>query len=124
MWGFGIGLVLPLIPWGLNRFYPNPNWHLVNLPVLTFAGSPGQIQSYVLPVFIVGFISQYYIFRHNKEWFDKYNYVLAVALDSGMAIATLCATIVSAWWVPNSIVAPDGPSDYYCHGGGWEKEQK
>jgi OPT oligopeptide transporter protein len=59
------------------------------MPVLTFAGSPGAYQSFLLPVALVGFISQYWAFRHFREWFDKYNYVLAVALDSGMAIATV-----------------------------------
>jgi hypothetical protein len=28
MFGFGIGILLPLIPWGLNKLWPHSYWHL------------------------------------------------------------------------------------------------
>jgi hypothetical protein len=37
----------------------------------------------------VGYIFQYVIRRRATSWWQKYNYVLSAALDSGVAISTL-----------------------------------
>lgn len=94
--------------------------YIVNMPILTFASSPGANQSFIIPVFITGFISQYYLFRNKKEWFDKYNYVLSVALDSGMAISTLIVTgLFSIVPAPVTPYSPNGAPDFYCHDGSY-----
>lgn len=60
----------------------------------------------------VGFIFQYFIRRRYFSWWTKYNYVLAAALDSGLAVSilviffclqfpkngTIGATNINAWW--------------------------
>jgi uncharacterized membrane protein len=79
MFGFLIGFLLPFLPWTMNKVYPHRYWHLgfrttliiVNMPVLTSIPGSGQYQSYLIPIVISGFITQFYMFRFKKEWFDK-----------------------------------------------------
>jgi hypothetical protein len=108
-----------VLPWLANKAYPHKYWHLVNMPVLTFALSPGSNNSFLLPTLLVGFIFQYLHLRYRREWFDKYNYVLSIALDSGMAIATLLITFLLMWKdqiSPSGWLSPAGQApDYYCH---------
>lgn len=124
MYAFGIGLVLPVIPWAMNKVWPHPYWYLINMPILTFASSPGAPNPSILPVAIIGFIFQFYLRRYSKELFDKYNYVIAVALDSGLAIATLMFTVVLSL-AGEGVVSigplnPETEPDFYCYGGSYK----
>jgi hypothetical protein len=47
---------------------------LVNMPVLTPGPSPGEYQSAPLSEILVGFITQFYLLRFQREWFDKVNF--------------------------------------------------
>lgn len=88
---------------------------------MTIGSSSGMIQSVFLPVLVTGFIFQYCILRYRKEWFHKYNYVLAIALDSGSAVGAFVLTlfmviIPSIEQVqPISVLSPAGSPDYYCN---------
>ncbi|KIK94588.1 hypothetical protein PAXRUDRAFT_827828 [Paxillus rubicundulus Ve08.2h10] len=90
LWFFLLGVVLPVIPWYLAKKYPNSFFHFVYMPLIV-AGSaipPATAANYV-PWAIIGFIFQRVIRRRHFSWWAKYNYVLAAALDSGVAIATI-----------------------------------
>lgn len=125
MYAFGIGLLLPVIPYFFNRYYPHRYWHLLNLPILTIGAIPGSYQSGIIPIAISGFITQFYMLRYNKEWFDKFNYIMAVALDAGTALASLVVTLLVAFQPfvdinqPVGPLSPSGVSDYYCHDGNY-----
>jgi hypothetical protein len=124
MLAFPIGIVLPVIPWLLNKWKPHPNWYLINMPLLTFIGSPGGYQSAFIMAVLTGFAFQYWARRNRKEWFDKYNYTLAIALDSGMSIATLTIVLLQLATetedggdriTPSgTILAPSTSTDFYC----------
>jgi len=44
------------------------------------------ISSSMLSYFVIGFASQFWLRRWKPDWFIKYNYVLAAALDGGTQI--------------------------------------
>jgi OPT family oligopeptide transporter len=111
---FIIGAVTPIISWLITRRYPNSFFKYVNFPVIysgTGAIPPATAVNYV-SWGIVGFIFQYYIRRRNFPWWNKYNYILSAALDSGVALGavlvfftlqfpkdgTIGANNVLKWW--------------------------
>jgi len=111
---FLIGTIAPVIPWLISRKYPNSWLKYVNMPVI-FNGTglipPATAINYV-PWALVGFIFQYVIRRRHFSWWTKYNYVLAAALDAGVAISvliiffclqyprngTIGLNTIQAWW--------------------------
>ncbi|KAJ8088807.1 hypothetical protein PM082_014053 [Marasmius tenuissimus] len=88
---FLIGAIAPLIPWLINKRYPNSFMKYIHFPIV-FAGTnllpPATAINYV-PSAIVGFVFQYLIKKHRFAWWTKYNYVLSAALDSGIAISVI-----------------------------------
>lgn len=118
--GFPIGFVLPFLPWLANRFYPSQYWQLINVPLLTsFGNNVGAIQAVIIPVAIIGFTTQFYMKRNHTKWFDKYNFLLSIALDSGMAISVLVLTVYQslaedASTLSVSTLRPASVPDFYC----------
>ncbi|KAJ3218187.1 hypothetical protein HDU67_006449 [Dinochytrium kinnereticum] len=86
--GFGIGLVLPVIPWSLHKAFPKSGWHYVNIPLIViFPGlGAGSTRSELITPLLVGIIVNYFIKKHRHGWWKKYAYVMSAALDSGLAI--------------------------------------
>jgi len=111
---FLLGAFLPVVPWVLTKKYPDMWFKYINFPVM-FSGTgaipPASAVNYV-PWTIVGFIFQYVIRRRHFSWWTKYNYVLAAALDTGVAFAILIiffclqypqngligANTIQIWW--------------------------
>ncbi|KDQ52977.1 hypothetical protein JAAARDRAFT_137861, partial [Jaapia argillacea MUCL 33604] len=87
---FLIGAVAPIIPWLINKRYPNSFFKYIN-PII-FNGTsgipPATAINYV-PWAVVGFIFQYVIRRRHFSWWTKYNYVLSAGLNAGLAISVL-----------------------------------
>ncbi|KAI8903159.1 OPT oligopeptide transporter protein-domain-containing protein [Gorgonomyces haynaldii] len=116
--GFLAGFILPVIPWLLNKYYPNNFWHLINVPLLVFNNTFAKNLGPLLPTLAVSFYTQYFLKRYRTEWFDKYNYVLAIALDSGAAIAVFVIALMQAFISadiapPPSLLNPKN-ADFYC----------
>ncbi|KAF8816614.1 small oligopeptide transporter [Phlegmacium glaucopus] len=88
---FLIGVITPIVTWGLSKKFPNSIMKYINMPVI-FSGTalipPATAINYV-PWALVGFVFQYWIRRRYFSWWTKYNYVLSAALDSGVAISIL-----------------------------------
>ncbi|XP_031383463.1 oligopeptide transporter 4-like [Punica granatum] len=107
-WFFLGGAAGPVVVWLLHRAFPKQTWiPLINLPVLLGAtgsmppATPLNYNSWV----IVGTIFNFFIFRYQKKWWQRYNYVLSAALDAGVAFMgvliyfTLGITNTSVdWW--------------------------
>lgn len=87
-WFFLIGLIGPILVWGLHKAFPNKKWiPLINLPVLlgsTAAMPPATTVNFNCWI-VMGVIFNYFIFNYHKNWWKKYNYVLSAALDAGLA---------------------------------------
>ncbi|GAB2230392.1 hypothetical protein Droror1_Dr00014655 [Drosera rotundifolia] len=85
---FLIGLLAPVPVWLLSRKYPEKKWiKLINMPVLlssTGAMPPGRAINY-LSWGAVGLFFNVYVFRKHKAWWARYNYIMAAALDAGVA---------------------------------------
>jgi OPT family small oligopeptide transporter len=88
LWFFLLGAVAPIPFYILARKYPYSIFRYANMPLLFNAGeaippaSGINYSSFVL----VGFISQWFMRRFHLRWWMRYNYILAAALDSGVAI--------------------------------------
>ncbi len=115
--GFPLGIILPFVPWGLNRLFPAKIWHKINVPVLFAGPYAGATASFILPAAILGFVTQFYLFRRQRDWFEKYNYVLSIALDCGAAFCTLAVTLVIYLtnYTPVSAASPATAPDEYCY---------
>ncbi|KAK1423782.1 hypothetical protein QVD17_19090 [Tagetes erecta] len=87
-WFFLGGALGPIIIWLFHKAFPKQTWlPLVNLPVIL--GVTTSIQD-ATPVsynswIIIGTIFNYFVFRHRKQWWQRYNYILSAALDAGVA---------------------------------------
>jgi len=67
---------------------------------------PGNPANFIISSFLVATIFQYYIFRKHYGWWEKYNYVLSSALDTGAAFASLFIFFALSkkfipWWGNN-----------------------
>lgn len=85
---FLFGAVGPIVVWLFHKAFPNQSWiPLVNLPVLLGATGnmpPATAVNYISWI-TVGTIFNFFIFRYQKKWWQRYNYVLSAALDAGVA---------------------------------------
>ncbi|KAJ3347520.1 oligosaccharyl transferase subunit ost3/OST6 [Allomyces javanicus] len=91
--GLVIGLVLPpLLKLG-SLITDKIPWKLIQAPILFQVGSPGSYQSSVLMSFFVSTFFQFFMYRYHRGWWTRYNYVLATALDVGVAF---CVLLVNA----------------------------
>ena len=125
MWFFLAGFLAPFFPWLGNRIYPSKVWQYINIPLLASgASSPGGLQNGVIMPLFVSWLFQYYIFHNYNEWWKKYNYMLAVASDTGVALAVLSTTILTQCdlTLPAWSGSPATKIDYYCFDDmGWMK---
>ncbi|PPR08054.1 hypothetical protein CVT24_010853 [Panaeolus cyanescens] len=110
---FLIGTIAPVIPWFMSKRYPNSFFKYIKPVIFNGTGliPPATAINYV-PWAAVGFIFQYVIRRRHFSWWTKYNYVLAAALDSGVAVSILVIffclqfpqngaiglNTIQAWW--------------------------
>ncbi|RWR89396.1 Oligopeptide transporter [Cinnamomum micranthum f. kanehirae] len=107
-WFFLAGALAPLIAWLAHKAFPNHQWiHLINMPILIGATRdmpPATVVNFTSWL-IVGFISGFIIYRYQRVWWQRHNYVLSGALDVGLAfmgvLLYLCLgseNITLRWW--------------------------
>jgi len=115
--GFLIGLILPAIPWLLNKAYPNPRWKLINIPLFATTMRIASNQAAVVVPFFLNFIFNKVIYERKRDWWNRYNFILAIALESATAISLLVITLVQfnpSLSVPFGPLSPNATVDYYC----------
>jgi len=96
LWGFLVGVFLPIPFYFLARRYPQSAWKYVHVPAM-LAGCLGWAPfnlSNILPGTYFAVLFQSYIKRHYLAWWMKYTYVLATALTTGIAISGVFIFIV------------------------------
>ncbi|KAG2185685.1 hypothetical protein INT44_002478 [Umbelopsis vinacea] len=92
LYGFLVGAVAPMILYILHRRFPKARFDLWNVTIF-FGGVSnwwGNLSTGPLSSIIVGFFSQFYLFRYRHEIWRKYNYLVGSALDTGFNLAVLC----------------------------------
>ncbi|KAJ3310946.1 hypothetical protein HDV04_004552 [Boothiomyces sp. JEL0838] len=116
--GFPIGFLLPFIPWYLNKVSPKKFWKYVNIPLLTIGFHAGSNQATVVVPFLISYIFNVVVFKYRRQWWDKYNFILACALDSGVAVASLIIIfwdqVGSSGKLAPGILTPQSSLDFYC----------
>ncbi|KAK4401796.1 Oligopeptide transporter 4 [Sesamum angolense] len=87
-WFFLGGALGPVLVWLFHKAFPKQSWiPLINLPVLlgaTGAMPPATPLNYNAWI-IIGTIFNFFVFRYQKSWWQRYNYILSAALDAGVA---------------------------------------
>ncbi|KAG0263989.1 hypothetical protein DFQ27_001522 [Actinomortierella ambigua] len=90
-YGFLVGLILPAIQWGLSKKFPKIKWRLFNVTLIANGMSkfPNAFTLGILPSLIVAVIFQGYLARYKKDWWNRYTFILAAAMDTGAAFTGL-----------------------------------
>ncbi|KAJ3015814.1 UNVERIFIED_CONTAM: hypothetical protein HDU68_012562 [Siphonaria sp. JEL0065] len=123
LWCFLIGAAAPFLPWLANKYvYKHKNWHLLNFSIIFTIGSAGAGQVFVAVPLMLTFLTKW-IFLHNKEFFQKYLYVMGAAFDGAGGLVSLLVSIMAmqginytTWHVLNPNT-DNVPSDFYCYPG-------
>lgn len=106
---FLIGVMATLLVWGLSKVFPEKQWiRSINIPnvltgaMLVLVAGPASYWSWI----IVGLVYNFIVYRKYKNWWAKYNYVLAYGLDMGVAFLALLTSLTlglngiygADWW--------------------------
>ncbi|KAK6205585.1 OPT oligopeptide transporter protein-domain-containing protein [Scheffersomyces amazonensis] len=111
-YGFGLGLITPIILFKLHQRYPQFNFNLWNTTVFFSSMSRfyGNISTGYLSRFVGGTITMFWAFKYKHSLWKKYNYILAAAFDTGynlailiifIAFSVLTNTTMPNWWGNN-----------------------
>lgn len=127
---FWIGAIAPVVTYLLYRYTRRQFWKYINWPLIfvgTYNVPPGMSRNLLVLLFqsltrnslatginysswaLVNFAFNYFIKRKFFAWWTKYNYILAAALDTGLAISGIviffCISYPGAtfpdWWGNN-----------------------
>ncbi|KAI8610120.1 peptide transporter MTD1 [Chytriomyces sp. MP71] len=127
-YSFGLGLLFPLPFYFLHRTFPKIGFNMVNTGIISWylGNLTVGINSSIFTRIVLAFIFQYYLRKYRSEWFNRYNYLLAAALDSGANIAVFFVTMTVGgalgkrvqfpYWFLNPNPA-DGVFPDYCTNG-------
>ncbi|KAJ2395263.1 hypothetical protein GGI05_001668 [Coemansia sp. RSA 2603] len=104
-WMFLVGVFLPLPFWLLRRRYPRSIWRHVNIPVaLTYIGYMPNAPTHDFVMFtLFCFVFNYVLMKYKSAWWQKYNFTLTAALDSGLAVSGIIGYFALqhvhvSWW--------------------------
>ncbi|KAJ2856915.1 hypothetical protein J3B02_001335 [Coemansia erecta] len=105
-WMFLVGIFLPIPFWILKKRYPRSSiWRHVNVPVaLTYIGYMPNAPTHNFVMFTAFcFVFNYLLLKYRSGWWQKYNFVLTAALDSGLAISGIVGyfalqNVKPLWW--------------------------
>ncbi|KAJ3024644.1 UNVERIFIED_CONTAM: hypothetical protein HDU68_007922 [Siphonaria sp. JEL0065] len=97
VYGFFAGLILPIIPWFLNRMYPYGYWHLINIPIIAaFPAKPNAMRSDLITPLLVAILVNYFIKKYRPFWWRKYAYVMSAGFDTGASFTLLVLFLILA----------------------------
>ncbi|KAK5823307.1 OPT family small oligopeptide transporter [Linnemannia elongata] len=123
MYFFIAGLVIPIPFYLISRRFPGTVLDQIHIPILlTSTGMmpparPFQYANWL----VVGFCFQYCVKRYYKDWYQRFNYVLSAALDSGVAVSALVIFFslqiheidFPDWWGTNLNHCPLDKANFY-----------
>ncbi|ORY46051.1 OPT superfamily oligopeptide transporter [Rhizoclosmatium globosum] len=110
--GFIIGLVAPLIPYGLHMIFPNSYWNLVNIPIFaTFHGVVGSTRSDMITSLLVAVGVNYFWKRYRFATWKKFAFVMSSAFDMGSGVGVMLVmfgaiAIGGGWTMPFWLLNP------------------
>ncbi|KAL7103323.1 hypothetical protein ACP275_08G172500 [Erythranthe tilingii] len=87
-WWFLAGAIAPVPAYLLGRKYPEKKWvQLINVPLIlsaTMSMPPARAVNYIMWG-VAGLFFNVYIYRLHKRWWARHAYVMAAALNAGLA---------------------------------------
>jgi hypothetical protein len=91
-----------------NRLRRLP-WHLINTPLICVGASfvPQAPASFVTSAGLVAFCFAFLVLRFRHEWWRRYTFVLAAALDAGTQICNMAIFVVFSLILNGTIEFPD-----------------
>ncbi|KAF9028607.1 hypothetical protein BGZ52_010000 [Haplosporangium bisporale] len=83
-------------------------WHLVNMPLVCVGASfvPQAPASFVGSAGVVAFIFAFLVLRYRHEWWRRYTFVLAAALDAGTQICNMAVFVVFSLILKGAVEFP------------------
>ncbi|KAI8599875.1 OPT oligopeptide transporter protein-domain-containing protein [Dissophora ornata] len=102
---FILGILLPIPFYYCLRRFP---WHLVNTPLICVGASfvPQAPASFVASAGIVAFCFAFLVLRYRHEWWRRYTFVLAAALDAGTQICNMAIFVVFSLILKGAVEFP------------------
>ncbi|OZJ06873.1 hypothetical protein BZG36_00021, partial [Bifiguratus adelaidae] len=93
-WAFLIGFLVPVPLYVLHRFFPKAGFNSINTSVVCwFVGNLSVgINSSITMMLSLGFFFQFYMRRYRPRWFEKYQFIVSAALDSGTQVSVFVMT--------------------------------
>ncbi|EYU33718.1 hypothetical protein MIMGU_mgv1a002007mg [Erythranthe guttata] len=87
-WWFLAGAIAPVPAYLLGKKYPEKKWvQLINVPLIlsaTMSMPPARAVNYIMWG-VAGLFFNVYIYRLHKRWWARHAYVMAAALNAGLA---------------------------------------
>ncbi|KAJ1035190.1 hypothetical protein NDA18_000786 [Ustilago nuda] len=90
-YGLIVGAVLPLITWYTSRKLNWSTMRYISAPII-FVGmslAPPASGINFTSAIVVGYFFQYWLRKHRLEWWSRYNFVFAGALDFGSVMSSI-----------------------------------
>ncbi|KAG6469661.1 hypothetical protein ZIOFF_070591 [Zingiber officinale] len=114
---FLLGLLAPAVVYLFHRLFPEKKWiPLINFPVI-FGSSGSMPPNKAINYncwFIVGFVVNYWVFKHHKQWWGRYAYVMSAALDAGTSFMGVVAFFALGNYNIYSVNWWGGVTEDYC----------
>ncbi|KAJ3077816.1 hypothetical protein HDU99_000957 [Rhizoclosmatium hyalinum] len=124
LWCFLVGAAVPVIPWLANKYmFKSHYWQMINFAIFFQFSGVQTNQVYIIMPFLCNVIAQIVLYRYNKEFFQKYLYVMGAGFDAAAGIVSLILSMMSVGGItftayhalsPNT---DNVPLDYYCYPG-------
>ncbi|XP_042450206.1 oligopeptide transporter 5-like [Zingiber officinale] len=114
---FLLGLFAPATVYLFHRLFLEKKWiRLINFPVIfAAAGYIPLVKTVNFNCwFIVGFVFNYWVLKHHKQWWGRYAYVLSAALDADTSFMAVIAFFTLGNYNINSVNWWGGVTDDYC----------
>ncbi|KAL7143054.1 hypothetical protein ABFS83_08G165600 [Erythranthe nasuta] len=87
-WWFLAGAIAPVPAYLLGKKYPEKKWvQLINVPLIlsaTMSMPPARAVNYIMWG-VAGLFFNVYVYRLHKRWWARHAYVMAAALNAGLA---------------------------------------
>lgn len=107
-WLFLGGAIAPVLVYLATRLFPNTKWiRMIHIPVLIGATAimPPATSVNFTSWLVMAFAFGHFVFKYRREWWQRYNYVLAGGMDAGtgfmsvlLFVALQRSEIGLDWW--------------------------
>ncbi|KAG0204416.1 hypothetical protein BGX28_003632 [Mortierella sp. GBA30] len=123
MYFFIFGLLIPIPFYLVSKRIPGTMLDRIHTPViLTSTGMMPPARPYQYANWLLlGFLFQFCAKRYRRDWYQRFNYVLSAALDSGVALSALVVFFTlqmhnidfPAWWGTDMTHCPLEDANFY-----------